>query len=175
MLSWGLIITFVLLAALAGFWQSGLSVRERANHAAQEACERMGVQFLDGTVAFSRLGLARNELSRLTLRRTYVFDYTAASIERRQGFVVMLGQRLEHIGFERDTHASTPPSLPVERADGHASGYPANRRSDQSATPAAGHSHDGKVLQLEEWRRRRAQPGNKPPPPPRHDQSDNGW
>lgn len=184
MLSWGLIITFVLLVALAAFWQSGLSVRERANHAAQDACARMGVQFLDGTVAFSRLGLTRNETGRLTLRRTYVFDYTAASIERRQGFVVMLGQRLEHIGFERD--GQRPTHVLAEHdssnfdgdfggsAGGRSSVQPTAHGADPHAPPAT-HSANGKVLQLEEWRRRRAQPGNKPPPPPRHDQSDNGW
>ncbi len=183
MLSWSLIITFVLLVALAAFWQSGLSVRERANHAAQDACARMGVQFLDGTVAFSRLGLARDEQGQLTLRRTYVFDYTAASIERRQGFVVMLGQRLEHLGFERDTHTTTTPFLSADHvaddSSGHSAVHPAARgsdpRSNQPETHAAGHASDGKVLQLEEWRRRRAQLGNKPPPPPPRDQSDNGW
>ena len=38
----------------------------------------------------------------LTFRRTYVFDYTANSIERRQGFVVLTGRRVESVGYARD-------------------------------------------------------------------------
>jgi hypothetical protein len=60
---------------LLWFWQDSLRVRDRANVAAMQACERLQLQFLDGTVAFSQLRLVR-ELGQLRLQRTYVFDYT---------------------------------------------------------------------------------------------------
>ena len=62
--------------AVLWFWQDSLAARESANAAAMEACSGLGLQFLDGTVAFARVALIR-EAGRLKLRRTYVFDYTA--------------------------------------------------------------------------------------------------
>ena len=137
MLDGWIIISLCALAALGWFWQNSLSARERANHAAQEACARMGLQFLDGTVAFARLRLARDATGRLNFRRTYVFDYTAASIERRQGFVVMLGRRIENIGFEADTDTTR------------------QRLSSAPATPSY-LDEEHKVLNLQDWRRRRS-------------------
>jgi hypothetical protein len=37
-----------------------------------------------------------------------VFDYTASSIERRQGFVVLMGERVESVGFAQDQVAPAP-------------------------------------------------------------------
>ena len=53
------------------------------------------------------------ERGQLALRRTYVFDYTANSIERRQGFVILLGRRVESVGYapgeERRAQPQPPP------------------------------------------------------------------
>jgi len=61
----------VLAAIVAGalFWVDSLRARERALAAGRSACERYGVQFLDDTVAFARLGLARDAEGRVRLRR----------------------------------------------------------------------------------------------------------
>lgn len=96
-LGWGLLTMVLLAAAVLWFWQDSLAARESANAAAMEACTRLGLQFLDGTVAFARLALVR-DVGWLKLRRTYVFDYTATSIERRQGFVLLTGRRVETVG-----------------------------------------------------------------------------
>src|SRR5690606_5690243 len=107
-----------LAAAIAWFWQDSRAAREMANAAAIEACERLALQFLDGTVAFARMRLARGSSGRLVLRRTYVFDYTANSIERRQGFVVVSERRVETVGYaqaqgsERQ-HAAVRPAEPA--------------------------------------------------------------
>lgn len=97
-LGWSGLALMCIAAAGVWFWQSSLAAREAANAAALEACQRLGLQFLDGTVAFAKLGWTR-EHGRLRLRRTYVFDYTADSIERRQGFVVLSGGRIEALGY----------------------------------------------------------------------------
>lgn len=94
-------ILFVALAggAVALWWRSAVEARDRANVAAKRACEREGVQFLDGTVAFQRLAPARNAEGRFTLRRTYVFDYSDDGERRRQGFVVLGGREVELVGL----------------------------------------------------------------------------
>jgi hypothetical protein len=100
-LSWGLLVAMVLLAA--GIWvlRYVLRLRDLANAAALEACERLSLQFLDGTSAFGTWRWQREGNAR-RLRSVYVFDYTAQSIERRQGFVVLLGERVESVGFAQD-------------------------------------------------------------------------
>lgn len=112
-LSWSALAFIILAAAVAWFWQDSLAARERANAAATEACERLGLQFLDGTVAFARIALTRGRGGTLALRRTYIFDYTATSIERLQGFVVLLGHRIESVGYA----AANQTSHQASRAD----------------------------------------------------------
>ncbi len=60
-LGWGALVLIVMAAA--GFWflRDSLAARERANAAAMEACQRLSLQFLDGTVAFARLSFAREQ------------------------------------------------------------------------------------------------------------------
>lgn len=140
-LGWTALAFIIVAAAVAWFWQDSLAARERANTVAIEACERLGLQFLDGTVAFARVALSRGNGGTLTLRRTYVFDYTAYSIERRQGFVLLAGRRVESVGYAPGESQAEPvvqarqpqqPALESERASGD-------------------HS---KVLNLQEWRAR---------------------
>ena len=126
LLSWTALAFLLLAVAIAWFWQDSLAARERANAAAIEACERLSLQFLDGTVAFARIALTRADGGRLALRRTYVFDYTANSIERLQGFVVLRGHRVETVGYastgtqqvpERIVTTVEPTQSPVESSN----------------------------------------------------------
>lgn len=137
-------LTFILVATAAGwFWHDSLAARESANAAAHEACERLGLQLLDGTVAFVRLGLIRGRAGHVVLRRTYVFDYTADSIERRQGFLVLAGREVQSVGYapgeqgRQPRRAAAPvanPAPPIE--------VPPTRPSAQ-------------VFRIEDWRRDR--------------------
>ncbi|MGD9842525.1 MAG: DUF3301 domain-containing protein [Steroidobacteraceae bacterium] len=156
-----LLLIIVTVVAVGFFWQHSLGARERANRAAQDACTRMNLQFLDGTVAFARISLTR-VAGRLALRRTYVFDYSAASIERRQGFVILLGQRIESIGFEPDRDTSR------QFADRTAGEY-----SDTSTDIAP--SQRNKVLNLDDWRRQHPDKRTPPSNSPHNNSSNQGW
>lgn len=136
-LGWTALVLLIAAAAIAWFWQDSLAARERANSAAIEACTRLSLQFLDGTVAFARLQIVRGSHSAFTLRRTYVFDYTANSIERRQGFVVLTGRRVDAVGYERGDDAPRTAQASPERL-----------ANVQELPPTAN------VLSLEEWRAR---------------------
>lgn len=136
-LGWGLLTMVILAAAVLWFWQDSLAARESANAAAMEACRRLGLQFLDGTVAFARLALVR-EAGWLKLRRTYVFDYTATSIERRQGFVLLTGRRVESVGY----------------APGDTQADAAIARAEPVAPHSNAHPGGGNVLDLSDWRER---------------------
>lgn len=87
---------------LAGvwLWLDSLRVREHAIAAGRNACARYGLQFLDETVAFAKLRLARDEEGRLRLRRAYIFEFSDTGDNRRSGAIVMLGARLESMQME---------------------------------------------------------------------------
>jgi Protein of unknown function (DUF3301) len=81
------------------WWRASLEARAVANRAALEACDRAGVQLLDGTVAFQRLRCARDPAGGLALLRRYAFDYTEDGAGRRHGFVVLRGHEVELVGL----------------------------------------------------------------------------
>ena len=90
----------LLLVAGSFFWLDSLRARERALQAGRSACERYALQFLDETVAFTRLRLARNEDGELRIARTYTFEFSDTGNNRRQGAIVMLGGRLQDVHLE---------------------------------------------------------------------------
>jgi Protein of unknown function (DUF3301) len=155
-LGWGLLTMVILAAAVLWFWQDSLAARESANAAAMDACRRLGLQFLDGTVAFARVALVR-EAGWLKLRRTYVFDYTATSIERRQGFVLLTGRRVESVGYapgDTPADAALVRAEPVAPHDQATSGSGSREIPRDSDVQARG----GNVLDLRDWRERQNPP-----------------
>lgn len=96
------------------FWHASMSAREQANSAAREACERLRLVMLDGTVAIARLWFRRDRDGRLRLERTYGFDYTDDGHRRLRGFVVTLGARVVSVGLASATNAGPPAAPPTE-------------------------------------------------------------
>lgn len=87
-------ISIVVLAALAWLWFDSTRVREIAIAEARRACDREGFQFLDETVAISSLKPMRDDDGRLSLRRSYSFEYSDTGNNRRPGSIVLLGQEV---------------------------------------------------------------------------------
>jgi len=77
-----------------------LRARERALRAGRSACQRYKVQFLDDTVAFARLRLARDQDGQLKIARTYTFEFSDTGNNRRHGAIVMLGGELLDLHLE---------------------------------------------------------------------------
>jgi len=88
------------IAAGALLWVDSLRARERAVAAGRSACERFHLQFLDETVAFTRLRLRRNENGQLRIARTYTFEFSDTGNNRRHGSIVMLGGDIEDLQLE---------------------------------------------------------------------------
>jgi len=93
-------LLLVLAVAGALFWIDSLRARERAVVAGRAACGRYDLQFLDDTVSFTRLRLARDEEGQLKLQRTYDFEFSDTGNNRRHGAIVMLGARLDEVELE---------------------------------------------------------------------------
>lgn len=86
---------WLLLASLVGlgwFWWDSLQKRELAVRAARAVCERSSVQFLDDSVALSRMRLRRDGSQRARIYREYSFDYSSVGDDRQAGRVYLLGE-----------------------------------------------------------------------------------
>lgn len=81
----------VLIVGAVLLWADSLKARERAVHAGRAACERYQLQFLDETVAFTRMRLARDDEGQVKIKRTYSFEFSDTGNNRRHGAIVMLG------------------------------------------------------------------------------------
>jgi len=90
----------VLLIAAAFLWADSLRARERAVRAGRSACERYQLQFLDDTVSFTRLRLARDDGGQLKIARTYTFEFSDTGNNRRHGAIVMLGGEVADLHME---------------------------------------------------------------------------
>ena len=72
-------------------------VRELAVQAVTRASERDDFQLLDQSVHMQRISMSRDDARRWRIWRQYRFDYSYDGVERRQGFVIMLGRQLQSV------------------------------------------------------------------------------
>jgi hypothetical protein len=93
-------IALLLIIAGAFLWAVSLKARERAVRAGRSECERYQLQFLDDTVAFARMRLARDEEGQLKISRTYTFEFSDTGNNRRHGAIVMLGADVADMHLE---------------------------------------------------------------------------
>lgn len=95
--SLGEIVTVFFFGALCLYFLDAIRVRELALQAVQRAGERDDFQLLDQSVHINRLSLSRDERGRWKIWRQYRFDYSFDGVRREQGFVIMLGKRLQAV------------------------------------------------------------------------------
>jgi hypothetical protein len=72
-------------------------VRELAVQAVTRASERDDFQLLDQSVHMQRISMSRDDARRWRIWRQYRFDYSYDGVERRQGFVIMLGRQQQSV------------------------------------------------------------------------------
>jgi hypothetical protein len=172
-LGWGALVLLLVTASVIWFLQDSLAARERANTAAMDACQRLSLQFLDGTVAFARLGFTR-ERGQLAIRRTYVFDYTANSIERRQGFVILVGRRLESVGYAPGEEQRARPKPQTVTVSLSATIPPPPSAPASAPAPTPPRIESAAVFDLADWRARRRGADQQQPSQRRSGSSDQG-
>lgn len=85
------LLILLLLVMIAWFWLDSMRAREIACGISKETCERLGVQFLDETVALQRLRTGRDAAGHLRLLRTYQFEFTDTGAQRSKGVISLLG------------------------------------------------------------------------------------
>jgi hypothetical protein len=96
-LSLGNVLALLALLVLCLHFLSAIRVRELAVQAVGRASAQDDFQLLDQSVHLQRMSLSRDEAGRWRIWRQYRFDYSYDGVERRHGFVVMLGRQLQSI------------------------------------------------------------------------------
>ena len=91
----------LLIGLIAWFWANNLRAREKAREISEAACRVTRVQFLDDTVAISRLGVGRDRATgRLSLQRVYGFEFTLEGARRYEGRVAMQGEQVKAVHLD---------------------------------------------------------------------------
>lgn len=90
----------IVLLALLGFWWDSLGARQAARLAGRRACEGKGMQFLDDTVAITRIRLRRDGRGRLMFYRQYRFEFSLSGEDRRAGQVDLIGKQVLRVEME---------------------------------------------------------------------------
>jgi hypothetical protein len=98
-MSWEL-AALLALGALAWYWASGMKAREHAVAAGRRACQDVGVQFLDDTVALAKTRLVRNEQGQVQIVRLYRFEFSDTGDNRRPGNVSVQGGLVEWVDLD---------------------------------------------------------------------------
>jgi hypothetical protein len=94
------LLALLVIIALGWFWLHSIRILEIARDAGRRACAREELQFLDDTVASTSFALDRDSTGCRILRRTYRFEFTETGNSRREGEVIMLGERVESVMLE---------------------------------------------------------------------------
>jgi hypothetical protein len=93
------LLIIALPAALAGLWWTGSKARELAIGHAKLACRHRQLQFLDQTVALTRMKPARSATGSSCLLREYGFEFTDQGQFRDTGTITMRGHVLQRVHF----------------------------------------------------------------------------
>lgn len=96
-MSWLEIISVAFLGCLFWLWFESTRVHEIAVERARSQCHVHEVQFLDATVSLASIKPARDENGRLTLKRTYTFEYSDTGNDRQPGSITMLGRVVQFL------------------------------------------------------------------------------
>lgn len=71
--------------------------------ASATACKQIGAQLLDQTASLEKISFVRKKTGRLTLERTYSFDFSRDRETRQKGHVSLTGQTITNIFLDEDS------------------------------------------------------------------------
>ena len=91
------IILIGTLCLAYGYWFNAQKAKEIALAAARAHCLAMDVQMLDDYVALNNIRLNRDNLGKIQLRRSFLFEFSSTGNERYNGTVLMQGRQVESI------------------------------------------------------------------------------
>jgi hypothetical protein len=81
------------------WWHSG-TYKGRALHLAEKYCREQDLQLLDQSMVIRGIWPVRRADGRLTLRRSYQFEFASTGDQRYRGVLVLVGMQLRSIELE---------------------------------------------------------------------------
>jgi Protein of unknown function (DUF3301) len=87
-------ILFIAFIGLVWFWFDSVGARDTAISKGKDLTDRTNLQFLDESVACTRIRLARNSKGHVQILRIYDFDVSASGGDRMHCQLTLLGQDL---------------------------------------------------------------------------------
>lgn len=97
-----LLLIGILLAAW--LWRASMQAKEIATHAAENACEKNNLQFLDETVALKSIKFRRDETGSLCFLRHYQFEYYDGEQTRKISTIDLLGNVVIDVQLNHTSH-----------------------------------------------------------------------
>lgn len=88
----------LLILFLIWFWFDSARAREIATGICEHGCMQRDVQFLDQTVALTRIGIRWTNHS-IRFRRLFRFDFSEEGMGRRSGYILLVGIQLEEFSL----------------------------------------------------------------------------
>lgn len=89
-----------LFVALFFIWWRTQELRNVVIVHVAKACEDNGVQFLDQSVVFKKISLARNRRGVWSAKRKYCFEFSSTGTRRYKGSATLYGRKVEQIEME---------------------------------------------------------------------------
>ncbi len=81
-------------------WRNGQSVKQHVRLAMKQYCRAEEVMLLDDSIVLQQFRFKGIERGRLQVQRRFGFEFTSTGEERYDGWVEMLGRRIEHVELE---------------------------------------------------------------------------
>lgn len=97
------LIALICLLLAIFYFNDAASARDIARQRARQACDALGAQFLDQSVAFAGLALKRNTQGKLRFARRYRFEFSRDRAQREPGWVRMVGQEVETLAVKGES------------------------------------------------------------------------
>ena len=94
------LLLLCVLLAIGWLWYRSLAAREQALAVVREVCTDMRLQALDQNVTLRRIWPCRDDNGRISVRRIYTFEFSAAGSDRHTGFIAFVGDKLQWVRLE---------------------------------------------------------------------------
>lgn len=94
------LVVILFLAAIVMFWWDSVGAKEQARQIGSDVCKRSDVQFLDDTVALSKITLKRNSNGQLCFCRVFRFEFSNDNYNRYTGKIYMLGRYSDKVEMD---------------------------------------------------------------------------
>lgn len=94
-----LLFILILLGIVAGWWYLSQGY-EIALYAARQHCNKLDVQFLDGTVSRVGYGVSRRGGGALQLVQKFDFEFATSGADRYRGHIELTANKVSQINLE---------------------------------------------------------------------------